>query len=130
VTITTSELGEQVVVMRRGQLRDVARQNSETWAVGDVLWAKSDGSITKTRPTAPLPLVVIGTVWETVGSLHSVDVDVRVLPSLGELSGVLVETPVDKDVFIFDAGTNTWTPRQLQMSDIGDGRRWLWMMGD
>jgi hypothetical protein len=113
VTMTASEYLEPIAVMRRGTLRDVARQNGETWAVGDILWAKSDGSITKTRPAAPLPLVVVGTVFETVGVAHTVDVDVRVLPSLGELSGVSVETPADKDVFIYKASTHLWEPRQL-----------------
>jgi hypothetical protein len=113
VTVTDSEYQEPIAVMRRGVLRDVARQNGETWAVGDVLWAMNDGSITKTRPAAPLPLVVIGAVFETVGVVHTVDVDVRVLPSLGELSGVSVETPADKDVFIFKSATNVWEPRQI-----------------
>ena len=113
VTMTASEYEEPLAVMRRGVLRDVARQNAETWAVGDVLWAKNDGSITKTRPAAPLPLVVVGTVFETVDVLHTVDVDVRVLPSLGELSGVSVETPANLDVFIYKASTHVWEPRQL-----------------
>jgi len=113
VTMTASEYQEPIAVMRRGVLRSVARQNGETWAAGDVLWAKADGSITKTRPTAPLPLVIVGTVFETVGVVHTVDVDVRVLPSLGELSGVSVETPADLDVFIYKASTHLWEPRVL-----------------
>jgi len=121
VTMTTSEYQEPLAVMRRGVLRDVARQNAETWAVGDILWAKDDGSITKTRPAAPLPLVVIGTVFETISTLHTVDVDVRVLPSLGELSGVLVETPADLDVFIHKASTNLWEPRRLtHLTDLSN----------
>jgi hypothetical protein len=115
VTMTASEFEEPVAVMRRGILRDVAEQNGETWASGDILWAKSDGTITKTRPAAPLPLVVVGTVFAGPdgGDLFTVDVDVRVLPSLGELSGVKVETPADKDVFIYASGSNVWEPRQL-----------------
>jgi hypothetical protein len=113
VTMTASDYQQPLAVMRRGTLRDVARQNGETWAVGDILWALSDGSITKTRPAAPLPLVVIGTVFETAGVVHTVDVDVRILPSLGELSGVSVETPADLDVFIYKASTHVWEPRPL-----------------
>lgn len=124
VTMTDSEFEEPVAVMRRGIMRDVARQNGETWAVGDVLWAKSDGTITKTRPSAPLPLVLVGTVFETVGVAHTVDVDVRALPSLGELSGVSVETPADKDVFIYQGAANYWEPRQLDhgadLAGLGD----------
>jgi len=48
-----------------------------------------------------------------VDVLHTVDVDVRVLPSLGELSGVSVETPADLDVFIYKASTHVWEPRAL-----------------
>lgn len=115
VTMTDSEYEEPVAVVRRGILRDVAEQNGETWAPGDVLWSKNNGTITKTRPAAPLPLVLVGTVFAGPdgGDLFTVDVDVRVLPSLGELSGVSVETPADKDVFIYKAATNLWEPRQL-----------------
>jgi hypothetical protein len=121
VTMTASESQEPVAVMRRGVLRDVARQNGETWAVGDVLWAKSDGSITKTRPAAPLPFVLVGTVFETINTLHTVDVDVRVLPSLGELSGVSVETPADLDVLIYKVATHVWEPRRLVHNTDLDG---------
>ena len=64
VTMTDSEYEQPIAVMKRGYLRDVNEQNGETWAVGDILWAKSDGSITNVRPTAPLPLVVVGTVFQ------------------------------------------------------------------
>jgi hypothetical protein len=99
--------------MMRGVLRDVARQNGETWSTGDNLWALSGGSISHTRPDGPLPLVFVGTVFETIGVLHSVVVDVRVLPSLGELSGVSVEAPADKDAFLYNGTTHLWVPRQI-----------------
>ena len=124
VTMTDSEFGEPIAVMRRGTLRDVARQNAEVWAVGEILWAKADGSITNTRPAAPLVLVLVGTVFETVGVLHTIDVDVCVLPSLGELSGVSVEAPADKDVLIYKVATHLWEPRQIDhgadLAGLGD----------
>lgn len=124
VTMTASEYQEQVAVMRRGVMRDVTAQNGETWAAGDILWGKSDGTITKSRPAAPLPQVLIGTVFEVVDAACAVDIDVRVLPSLGELSGVSVETPADKDVFIFKEDTHVWEPRQIDhgadLAGLGD----------
>lgn len=114
VTMTDSEYTEPVACMKRGYLRTCPQQNSETWAVGDILWAKTDGSITKTRPAAPAPFIVVGTVFVSEGSGNfTVDVDVRVLPSLGELSGVSVETPVDLDLFFYKASTHVWEPRPL-----------------
>jgi hypothetical protein len=113
VSMTDADTYEEVVVMRSGYLRDVARQNGETWAVGDILYAKADGSITKTRPAGPLPQVIVGTVFETIGTLHSVDVDVRVLPSIMELSGVTREAPANLDVLIYNSTTHAWVPRQI-----------------
>jgi predicted RecA/RadA family phage recombinase len=112
VSMTDSETAEAVEVLRFGILRDCPQQNSETWAAGDVLWAKADGSATNVRPAAPLPRVVLGMVYEA-GATFSVLVDVRVLPSLGELSGVAVETPADKDVFVYESASTLWRPRQL-----------------
>lgn len=122
VTMTASNYQEQVAVMKRGYLRAVTEQNGESWAVGDILWAKNNGSITKTRPAAPLPFILVGTVFadEGSGGPFTVDIDVRVLPSLGELSGVKVEAPVNKDVFIYNDATDVWEPRQLVMADISD----------
>lgn len=115
VTMTDSDFAEPLAVMRRGYLRDVAEQNAEVWAVGDLLWAKSDGSITKTRPTAPLPLVRIGTVFSGPdgGDLFVIDVNVEALPAITELSGVLVDAPADKDVLIYVAASSRYETRQI-----------------
>jgi hypothetical protein len=115
VTMTSSEYEEPVAVMKRGYLRDVLEQNSETWAVGDVLWAKDGGSITKTRPTAPDPFILVGTVFDGPdgSDKFAIDVDVRVLPSIMELSNVKVETPVDLDVMIYNASNTYYEPRRL-----------------
>lgn len=124
VTMTSSVSAEPLTVMQRGYLRDVARQNGETWAVGDILYAKSGGSITKTRPDGPLPQVIVGTVYETIGVLHTVAVDVRVLPSIMELSGVTRETPVNLDVLIYNGTTHAYVPRQIDhgsdLAGLGD----------
>lgn len=113
VTMTAATTYDEVAVMRSGYLRDVARQNGETWAVGDILYGKADGTITKTRPAGPLPQVIVGTVFETIGVLHTVDVDVRVLPSIAELSGVTRETLVNLDALIYNSTTHAWVPRQI-----------------
>ncbi len=121
VTTTESAVGDQVATMTSGYLRGVTAQNSETWEVGDMLWAKSDGSITHTRPAAPLPIVHIGTVFEDEGGgTFAVDVNVYLIPSIAELSGVSLEEPVSKDAFIYNAATHVWEPRQLEMEDLGD----------
>lgn len=113
VTMTSSVSGDPLEVMKTGYMRDVARQNGETWAVGDILYAKANGSITKTRPAGPLPQVIVGTVFETIGSLHTVAVDVRVLPSIMEMSGVTREAPVNLDVLIYNGTTHAYVPRQI-----------------
>jgi hypothetical protein len=140
VTMTEADTTELVAVMKSGYLRAVTEQNSESWAVGDILWAKNNGSITKTRPAAPLPLVFIGTIFadEGTGGPFTVDVNVHVIPSLGELSGVSVETPADLDVLIYKASTNVWEPRQIDhgtdLAGLADNDHpqyhplWSWLM--
>lgn len=124
VAMTDSVTGDPLEVMKTGYLRDVARQNGETWAVGDILYAKSNGSITATRPDGPLPQVIVGTVYETIGVLHTIAVDVRVVPSIMELSGVTRETPVNLDVLIYNGTTHAYVPRQIDhgsdLAGLGD----------
>jgi hypothetical protein len=120
VTMTDSEYGEPIACISIGYVRGCPEQNGETWAIGDTLWARQDGSATKTRPDAPWPSVFIGTVFadEGTGGPFTVAVCVRILPSLGELSGVERETPENHDVFVFDSGSHVWEPRELRWSDI------------
>ena len=113
VTMTDSQPGEAIVVMSYGPLRG-CDEGSETWAVGDLLWAGLGGIPTKTRLAAPTPQIFVGVVVYSEGAgLFSVAVDVRVLPSLGEMSGVAIETPADKDVFIYESASSLWRPRQI-----------------
>lgn len=109
--MTAANYGEPVACMKRGYMRNVP---GSSWAVGDSLWGTNGGSISVTRPDGPLPQVYIGTVFEDEGGgLYSVDVDVRILPSLGELSGVARETPANLDTLIYNSTTHAWTPRQI-----------------
>lgn len=122
VAATDATDEQRLAVMTYGYLRACPAQNGETWAVGETLWAKADGTATHTRPDAPLPQICLGTVFEDEGGGNfAVDVFVRAIPSLGELSGVSRETPVDKDVFIYDNANEYWEPRQLVHNEDLDG---------
>lgn len=146
---TDAEADDPLAVVTYGYLRGVTPMNSETWAEGEHLWAKNDGTLTHTRPAAPLPQVFCAVVMEDEGSTFGLDVYVRPIPSLGELSGVARETPENKDVFIYNPTTHSWEPRMLDWKDLQprchitvqatlratiEGplpvRRWLWLMGD
>lgn len=118
VTVTESDYEQPIAVMKRGYLRGVD-EGAESWAVGDILYGKNDGTVTKVRPDAPLPQVLVGTVFADEGAgLFTVDVDVRVLPNIGELTGVKRETPADLDVLIFDGAAHYYEPRRLTASDV------------
>jgi hypothetical protein len=117
--MTDSAVGEPVAVMRSGILRGCAQTGGETWVAGNNLWGKAGGGISNVRQTAPTPQVLVGQVAYSEGSsLFTVVVNVQVLPSLGELSGVSQETPADKDVFIHKLSTGVWEPRKLNLPDI------------
>lgn len=143
MTMTSSSDGEPVAVMRRGIMRACSRPLTEEWAVRDILFGVDGGDVSNIRPAAPQPVCLVGTAYQNVEGSWHVAVDVRVLPSLGELSGVLMETPEDRDVFIYNAATQTWDPRMLDhgadvvpASLLDDDhpqytmRRWSWLTGD
>jgi hypothetical protein len=114
VTMTDSEYLAPVAVMRRGYLRDVTPATG-SWSVGDLLWAQADSTVHNTRPAGPLPQVFIGTVFDSTGGSapYVVEVNVTVLPNIGELSGVDRQTPSDLEVLIFKESTQVWEPRPL-----------------
>ena len=118
VTMTSAVALDPIAVMRQGYLRGCAEQNSESWVVGDILWGKSGGSITKVRPEPPVPLVAVGTVFaEESAGVFTVAVDVRVLPSLGELTNVKVEAWGNGDVLVYDETNQYWVPTTPQRTD-------------
>ncbi len=107
VTLTSSVTGEHVAVMKRGYIRGVTPGGSPV--AGDLLWAQADGSVSKTKPTPPTVLVFIGTYIG--GSV--VHVDLKVFPSLSELSHVKIETPAEFDVMIWDPAEFAFVPRKI-----------------
>jgi hypothetical protein len=110
VTMDEAQLDGQVPVMQVGILRLTGTLGL---VAGDQLWAQADGSIGTTRLTAPAPQVFIGTVISDTGSNYVLDVNVNVLPEIGELSRVQREAPIDKDVLVYRIDTGVWEPRPL-----------------
>lgn len=137
---STSTFGDQVAVMRRGYFRGLVAGDfhaSTLPTAGDRLWCEGAGRVTHVRPAGSGAQVFVGTF---LGS-GIADVNVTVLPSIGELSFVKRETPAEFDVLIWDPGEGAFVPRRLDHSADLDGldqddhheygpRRWSWMMGD
>jgi predicted RecA/RadA family phage recombinase len=121
VAMTDADQSDNIAIMKSGYLRDVS-DGSESWSVGDVLYAGSNGVLTKTRPAAPFPQMIVGTVFEANGANWDLAIDVRVLPAIGELSGVSRETPASGDVFIYNNTTHVWEPRALDHNGDITGR--------
>jgi hypothetical protein len=113
VTATSSTTDQDVVTLIYGIVRACAMQNGETWVLGDSLWAKADGTITKTRPVAPTAQVYVGSVIKVLGGLCDIAVSLKAMDKLGEISNVNRETLVDKDVLIYKESSLYWEPRQL-----------------
>jgi len=110
----------QVGVLQSGLIRDVT--TGETWNVGDLLWCTPDGLPTNVRPTAPAAQIYIGVVvsgvWDGEGGNWSVpywvDVNVQIIPTIGELSGVFLDAaPPDRAFLVFHDETKTWVPQTL-----------------
>jgi hypothetical protein len=122
VAMTDSNADDPVAVMRRGYMRNLNSTHLTGWepSVGDLLWCGASGKPTTTRPTDDAAQVFVGTY---IGN-GVVDVDVKLLPSLQELTFVKRETPALYDVLIYDTGTSLWVPRQIDhgqdLAGLGD----------
>ena len=117
VTLHGSDDGEPVQVVRRGLVRGITDDNAEVWTVGDRLWADrtSPGRVTKVYDeSGEYARIFVGTVIEDGAGEGpwSVDVDVRVLPTLGELSFMALASLADFYVPMFDVSLG-WVPKQV-----------------
>jgi hypothetical protein len=96
--------------------------------------------------------VFVGTVIYDDATTAIVDVDVKVLPTIGELSFMATVTPQHYYVPVFDASDTFWTPKQLPAVGVtydpaaaamiatnvqaalqelaGQRRRWSWLTGE
>ena len=105
----------QVGVLQSGLLRDITTW--ETWNIGDLLWSTSDGLPTNVRPTAPAAQIYIGVVVSEAqggGVPYWVDVNVQIIPTIGELSGVFLDAaPPERAFLVFHDETKTWVPQTL-----------------
>jgi hypothetical protein len=115
VTLHGSDDGEPLQVVRRGIVRGInlPKAGYEGWAVGDTLWAdrSAPGEPTKfPEESGEYARIFIGTVIQAT-EVWTVDVDVRVLPTLGELSFVALGVG-DLFVPMFDAAAG-WVPKQV-----------------
>lgn len=134
---TDSSGGDQIVpVMRRGYAVGLINRPilESGWDVNALLWGNEDHSysVRPFRPDAPGPIVFVGVLvraGDESGPSRAY-IDVRVIPGITELSGVAVETPEDFDVMIYDAATETHTPRRLEVRDLADGRRYAFFMSN
>jgi hypothetical protein len=114
VVVPSLSAGDFCVAIAKGIARGVS-DGDETWGVGDSIWAAADGTLTYDRPDAPTPSIYVGRVIGRPSEISPWDlhVDVRVIPGIGELSGVSREAPESLDVMVYDATLGAWVPRAL-----------------
>ena len=116
VSMTDAESAENLTVLRAGYMRGLGADDITGWEPSDgaLLWCDTNGTVTATRPTTGLQ-VCIGTY---LGG--GVDVNVHVLPSIGDLSYVSRVSPAQSYVFVWDELEGAYVPRQLTSEDIID----------
>lgn len=137
VTMTASDEDEPIAVLRHGYVRGIVAGDITGGlpSAGTLLWCGSQGKPTTTRPTTGVQ-VLVGTYMG--GGV--VDVNVTVLPGVGEMSFVKRETPAEYDVLIWSPTDSAFVPRQLDhgqdFAGLGDDdhpqyamRRWSWLVG-
>ena len=91
----------------QGLVRDI---DTSAWTEGTELWlsATAAGAITNVRPSAPNHQVRVGYVVRSHASVGSIYVTVNIGADLSHLHDVVIATPADGDVLVYDATTQTW----------------------
>lgn len=117
VTMTASNEDEGVALLRSGYMRGLVSGDITGWEPDDgaLLWATSGGEVTTTRPTTGLQVCVGRYLGSGVA-----DVNVHMVPSIGDLSFVGRGIPGEHYVFVWSATSGAYVPRQLTSEDIID----------
>jgi len=142
-----ADVAELCAVLSRGRWHTTTLGGSN----GDLVWWDGAGFILGPDAGSTVRCFV-GTIVSDDAVNAIVDVDVQLLPTLGELSFMATVTPEDYFVPIFHEADTFWTPgllpavgvtydpsssgmesvnAQAALEEIaGQRRRWSWMMGD
>ena len=110
----SGDSGDRIWVMKTGILRDC---DTSAWAAGQTVWADSDGDLMGTRPDAKMARIRVGMVLEANAVTGALWVDVRVLPAIGDLTGVDVATIADLQVLQWRDDGGTLTLQNVQPGD-------------
>lgn len=108
-------VGKRVWVLRTGILRDL---DTSAWTSGDVLWSDANGGLTATPPPATRARIRVGRVLTANATTGVLWVDVRVLPAIGDLTGVDVSSIAELQVLQWrDLGGGTLALQNVQPGD-------------
>ena len=101
---------------------EVNNLNTSAYSIGDKLWlSTTDGLVTTTAPTQPNHTVFIGTVT------RSQTVNGRILYAiqngyeLGELHNVLIPSPSNNDLLIYESSTSLWKNKTITAAMLPSG---------
>lgn len=107
--------GNRVWVMRTGILRDL---DTSAWTSGDVLWSDASGDLTATPPPSSRARIRVGRVLTSNATTGVLWVDVRVLPAIGDLTGVDVSSIAELQVLQWvDNGGGILALKNVQPGD-------------
>ena len=109
IAIGTAGPGDPIPIMRRGRWHYSGTFGA---AFGDPVWCDGGSGLNVGTgpPGQPSARIYVGTVLEDTGSDVVIDVDVKVLPSIGELSYTQCDDPpLDYFVPVFNEANGYWT---------------------
>ena len=109
LTATASDVDEEVTIVRSAYVRGLGAADITGWepSVGALLWCGDNGQPTTTKPEGAR--VIVGTY---MGG-GACDVNVEIIPTLGELSFVAADTPEDLDILVWDETESAWKLRSI-----------------
>lgn len=94
---------------------------AENWADGDVLYLSPSvaGGLTKTKPTAPNHLIIVGYVIYAHANNGKLFIAIQTSWELDELHNVLITSPTNNQVLSYDSANSRWRNAAVTVTAAG-----------
>lgn len=109
-------------VTTRGMITGInTTGGAENWADGDVLYLSPSvaGGLTKTKPTAPDHLIIVGYVVYAHANNGKLFIAIQTSWELDELHNVLITSPTNNQVLSYDSANSRWRNAAVTVTAAG-----------
>ena len=97
-------------IVTNGQVHGI---DTSAYSVGDKLWLGTSGNVVTTPPTQPNHSVFIGHITRSQAINGRIFYQIQNGFELNELHNVLITTPANNDVLVYESATSLWKNKTL-----------------